>query len=146
MKKGKWYSNLSLTLPNKFEWCVDFKVSSKSGSEDRVWLTPTEISGSNEQPPYALGVQFDETYAVFRNRRNGSTINLSGGTTYSANTYTSFKLVVDGSDLTGYINGNLIGTGQETWIGNYSSWWFAYSFWKRPNITGTLKNLKIKTL
>ena len=146
MLKGDVYSNVSIpTLPNHFVWEMDMKTSSNSGSENRFFLTTTNFSG--EQPPYALWTQIAGSGASKGgSRNNSSTYNSSSSVTLSANTYGHFKVERNGDTVTFYVNGTNVGSLTETWIDNYSSWWFSYSFWKRPNITGTWKNLKIKAL
>ncbi|MBE6508261.1 MAG: hypothetical protein E7Z77_02480 [Methanobrevibacter sp.] len=142
---GNVYNNLNIpSLPDNFVWEMDMKTSSNSGSENRFFLTATANSG--EQPPYALWVQIASSGASKGGSRRNGTYNSSGSVTVSANTYAHFKVERNGSTVTYYVNDTNVGSLTEDWIGNYSSWWFSYTFWKRPNITGTWKNLKIKPL
>lgn len=119
------------------------KVSSKSGSENRVFLTATDFNGN--QPPNALFGQLDSTKAVGGSRRDGST-NGVNSTDYSANTYVHFETIVDGTTVNFKADNNNLGSLTETWIPNYNTWWFSYTYWKTPNITGTVRNIKIKPL
>lgn len=147
MIKGNVYDNLSLTnLPQHFVWSIDMKVSSLSSSEDRIFLTPTAHNG--EQPPYGLWVQLASSSngAGYGVRRNGGSYASGSKLSYSANTYVHFEIDRNGDTITGSANNSNLGTMTETWIDDYNSWWFSYSFWKRSNITGTWKNLKIKAL
>lgn len=147
MSKGKYYSDLSLTLPTNFEWSCDFKVSSNSGSEDRVWLTPTEMSG--DQPSTAIAFQIVSNGGLYIiNRKNRVNNHPTGGgiSSSSANTYHHFILRVNGTTATCIVDDTNLGTMEIDWLQNYSSYWFAYSFWKRPSITGTVRNNKLKLL
>ena len=147
MIKGELYSGLSLpSLPNKFVWECDLKVSSQSSSEDRVVLTPTNFSG--EQNPYGIFIQLASSSngASFGIRRNGGTYGNGQKISYSADTYVHFKIVRDGSTIHGYVDNTDLGTMTETWLDDYNTWWFSYSFWKRPRITGTIRNMKLKAL
>lgn len=144
---GDVYNSLSIpTLPNHFVWEIDMKVSSTSGSEDRMFFTPTAMSG--EQPPNALWVEFSSssTGMVIGSRRSSNTYNTGSGKSYSANTYYHFKVERNGNTITGYVDDSNRGTLTESWIDNYSSWWFSYALWKRPNISLTWKNIKLKPL
>ena len=145
MVKSKIYDGLSLQLPSSFEWSVDMKVSSTSGSEDRLWLTPTEFNG--EQVPYSILSEFAGTKFRGGVRINGTTYGSPSNITASANTYYSFKAVVNGSSISYSANETNVGTlTDQNWISNYDTWWFAYSLWKRPSIKLTWKNMKIKRL
>lgn len=144
MSSGTVYSGLSLQLPQHFEWSLDMKVSSMSSSEDRIFLTATNHSG--EQPPWAIFVQFVSN-AITGGTRENSTIWSQGYSNPSANTYYNLKCERNEDTLIFSVNDQIIDTlTGKTWIDNYNSWWFSWSFWKRPYITGTWKNMKIKAL
>lgn len=144
MVRANIYNNMSLNLPSHFEWSMDFKVSSTSGSEDRIFLTASGFSG--EQPPNAIWIQYGGSSLTGGVRDNGNTIYASNGITGSSNTYATFTVEVNGTDISFKVNGNDVGNRTSSWITNKLNWWFCYSFWKRPSITGTWKNMKIKAL
>lgn len=144
LQTGTVYPNWNIQLPSNFVWEMDMKVSSCSSSEDRFFLTNSNFSG--EQPPTALWVQYASNCMLFVGARDNGTQTIQTGVQGSANTYAHFKVEVNGNTITGIINDTPIGSMNVSWLPTSSNWWFSYTFWKRPNITGTWKNLKIKAL
>ena len=143
--KNKIYNSLSITdLPNHFVWEMDMKISVSGTSGDRIFFTPQNLSG--DQPSNALWIQYESTFMNAGSRRSGSTYSMTTNTpTASADTYATFKMEREGSTITGSVDDTVCGTLTETWIDNYSSWWFSYVLW-RPNATLTWKNIKVKAL
>lgn len=146
--KGEVYSpRVELTLPQNCIWEVDMKASSLSGSEDRMFLTATDFDG--EQPSYAIFMEFNSQDVSCGFRFNGQTEygNVSS-TQYSVNTYHSFRLEKTSRDFVFKFDNASIGTMSDNlgWVDSAPIWWFAFACWKRPSITMSWKNMKIKVM
>lgn len=78
-------------------------------------------------------------------RENGSTVGLYPNLAYGSGSYRNFKIIKDGTDLTFYIDGNMIGTSTVSWIGNYSDYCLSMIRWTTSG-TSKLRNVKFKSL
>ncbi|WP_458456074.1 Ig-like domain-containing protein [Methanobrevibacter sp.] len=138
-------NDIEFELPLSYIWSVDAKVSSTSGSEDRLFLTPTNFDG--QQPPYSIFFDIAGSDANGGIRNNSSTYKGDLGKVKAiADAYNTFSLVKSNDVLTYTVDETEIGSIETDIFNEYTTWWFAYSLWKRPSITYTWRNMKIKAL
>lgn len=147
INRHRVYDNdFALTLPNSFEWSIDMKVSSTAGSEDRMLLTPIDDGSYIDQ--VSIGMFFDVagSNATGGIRENGTTIKGLDNILAVSDAYSSFSLTKIDNTIDYFVDGNEIGAIESDIFNNYSEYWFTYVLWKRPNISMTWRNIKIKPL
>ena len=139
-------NNLSQSLPSKCEISFDlYSDSSSDSGEHRFFLLPkSQYNSATTQPTNAIYV---DAYKTKMNigKRESSTIGLYTNLAYMSGSYRNFKIIKDGTDLTFYIDDNLIGTSTISWIGNHSDYCLSMMRWATGG-TSKIKNVKFKPL
>ena len=138
-------NNLSQSLPSKCEISFDIHSNNSTDSgEHRFFLLPkTQYSSGTTQPSYGIYVDALKTKMNLGKRENGSTVGLYPSLAYSSGSYRSFKILKDGTSLTFYIDGDMIGTSTISWIGNYSDYCLSMIRWSTSG-TSKIRNVKFK--
>lgn len=139
-------NSLSQALPNKCEISFDlYSNSSSDTGEHRFFLLPkSQYNSGTTQPTNAIYVDAFKTKMNI-GKRESSTIGLYTNLAYGSGSYRNFKIIKDGTDLTFYIDDNLIGTSTISWIGNYSDYCLSMMRWSTSG-TSKMKNVKFKPL
>ena len=139
-------NSLSQSLPSKCEISFDLYSDSRSDSgEHRFFLLPkSQYHSGTTQPTNAIYV---DAYKTKMNvgKRESSTVGLYTNLAYGSGSYRNFKIIKDGTDLTFYIDDNLIGTSTISWIGNHSDYCVSMMRWTTSG-TSKIKNVKFKPL
>lgn len=139
-------NNLIQSLPSKCEISFDlYSDSSSDAGEHRFFLLPkSQYNSGTTQPTNAIYV---DAYKTKMNigKRESSTVGLYTNLAYGSGSYRNFKIIKDGTDLTFYIDDNLIGISTISWIGNYSDYCLSMMRW-RVSGTSKMKNVKFKPL
>ena len=139
-------NNLSQSLPSKCEISFDlYSDNSKDNGEHRFFLLPkSQYSSGTTQPTNAIYVDALKTKMNI-GKRESSTVGLYINLPYGSGSYRNFKIIKDGTDLTFYIDDNLIGTSTISWIGNHSDYCLSMMRWSTSG-TSKIKNVKFKPL
>ena len=139
-------NNLSQSLPSKCEISFDlYSDNSKDDGEHRFFLLPkSQYSSGTTQPTNAIYVDALKTKMNI-GKRESSTVGLYINLPYGSGSYRNFKIIKDGTDLTFYIDDNLIGTSTISWIGNHSDYCLSMMRWSTRG-TSKIKNVKFKPL
>ena len=139
-------NSLSQSLPSKCEISFDLYSDSRSDSgEHRFFLLPkSQYSSGTTQPTNAIYVDALKTKMNI-GKRESSTVGLYTNLAYGSGSYRNFKIIKDGTDLTFYIDDNLIGTSIISWIGNHSDYCLSMMRWTTSG-TSKIKNVKFKLL
>jgi len=139
-------NSLSQALPSKCEISFDlYSNNSTDGGEHRFFLLPkSQYSSSTTQPTNAIYVDALKT-KMYIGKRESSTVALYTNLAYGSGSYRNFKIIKDGTDLTFYIDDNLIGTSTISWIGNHSDYCLSMMRWSTSG-TSKIKNVKFKPL
>ena len=139
-------NNLSQSLPSKCEISFDlYSDNSKDDGEHRFFLLPkSQYSSGTTQPTNAIYVDALKTKMNI-GKRESSTVGLYTNLAYGSGSYRNFKIIKDGTDLTFYIDDNLIGTSTISWIGNHSDYCLSMMRWTTRG-TSKIKNVKFKPL
>ena len=139
-------NNLSQSLPSKCEISFDlYSDNSKDNGEHRFFLLPkSQYSSGTTQPTNAIYVDALKTKMNI-GKRESSTVGLYINLPYGSGSYRNFKIIKDGTDLTFYIDDNLIGTSTISWIGNHSNYCVSMMRWSTSG-TSKIKNVKFKPL
>ena len=139
-------NSLSQSLPSKCEISFDlYSDSSSDSGEHRFFLLPkSQYNSGTTQPTNAIYV---DAYKTKMNigKRESSTVGLYTNLAYGSGSYRNFKIIKDGTDLTFYIDDNLIGTSTISWIGNHSDYCVSMMRWSTRG-TSKIKNVKFKPL
>lgn len=139
-------NNLIQSLPSKCEISFDlYSDSSSDTGEHRFFILPkSQYNSGTTQPTNAIYV---DAYKTKMNigKRESSTVGLYTNLAYGSGSYRNFKIIKDGTDLTFYIDDNLIGTSIISWIGNYSDYCLSMMRWTTSG-TSKMKNVKFKPL
>ena len=139
-------NDLSQALPSKCEISFDlYSDNSTDSGEHRFFILPkSQYSSSTTQPTNAIYVDALKTKMNI-GKRESSTVGLFANLAYGSGVYRNFKITKDGTDLTFYIDSDLIGTSTVSWIGNHSDYCFSMIRWSTSG-TSKMKNVKIKVL
>ena len=139
-------NNLSQSLPSKCEISFDlYSDSSSDTGEHRFFLLPkSQYNSGTTQPTNAIYV---DAYNTKMNigKRESSTVGLYTNLAYGSGSYRNFKIIKDGTELTFYIDDNLIGRSTISWIDNYSNYCLSMMRWNTRG-TSMMKNVKFKPL
>ena len=133
-------NDLSMTLPNKFEFTFKMK-STSSGS--RFMMVPTANKG-NSNPNYSVGCQQTSTSRVGLYRTT-SVSAVGSDTSTDGTIYHNWKIVRDGNTFKWYfddvqINSEII----LTWFDTYSPHTLGFMYWKTGSMS--VKDIIIKPL
>ena len=139
-------NDLSQALPSKCEISFDlYSDNSTDSGEHRFFILPkSQYSSSTTQPTNAIYVDALKTKMNI-GKRESSTVGLFANLAYGSGVYRNFKITKDGTDLTFYIDSDLIGTSTVSWIGNHSDYCCSMIRWSTSG-TSKMKNVKIKPL
>ena len=139
-------NNLIQSLPSKCEISFDlYSDSSSDTGEHRFFLLPkSQYNSGTTQPTNAIYVDALKTKMNI-GKRESSTVGLYTNLAYGSGSYRNFKIIKDGTDLTFYIDDNLIGTSIISWIGNHSDYCLSMMRWTTRG-TSKMKNVKFKPL
>ena len=139
-------NSLSQALPSKCEISFDlYSDNSSDSGEHRFFLLPkSQYSSSTTQPTNAIYVDALKT-KINIGKRESSTVALYPNLAYGSGVYRNFKIIKDENDLTFYIDGDLIGTSNISWIGNHSDYCLSMMRWSTSG-TSKIKNVKFKPL
>ena len=111
-------------------------------------MPKTQYSSGTTQPQYAIYFDLLKNNELgFGKRENNNTqsVGITTQTGVTLQTYHTIKYVKDGTSISAYIDGSLIGTFTLSWIGNYSDYTVSMMRWSSPG-TSKIKNVKIKPL
>ena len=124
------------------KYMVEFDFTMKTSF--RFYYTNTEVTSKGDQQDYGYG---------FSRNASGEFVISTRTTTTSNSTYTTglangeerrIKMVIDGTTVSFYDNGNLIRTQTNDWLTTNPPAYFSWATWGTGTVT--VKNIKIKPL
>ena len=133
-------NNLSLTMPNKFEW--SFKMKSNNAGSRFIMAPVSNKSSSN--PNYSIGVQQTSTSRVGLYRTSSVTA-VGSDASITGTDYHEWKITRDGNTFKWYFDGTQVNSDITlTWFDTYTPKTLGFMYWK----TGTMnvKDIVIKAL
>ena len=133
-------NNLSMTLPNKFEWTFKMK-SNSTGS--RFMCVPVANKG-DANPNYSIGVQQISNSRVGLYRTT-SVSAVGSDTSITGTDYHEWKIVRDGTTFKWYFDGSQVGNNTTlSWFDTYSPHTLGFVYWRTGGMY--VKDIIIKPL
>ena len=141
-------NSLSQALPSKCEISLDVWSNNTSSGEHRFFILPkTQYSSDTTQPSYAIYFDLLKNNQVALGKRENNSSQSVGFqmATATLGTYHTIQFVKDNTDISVYIDDNLIGSFTLSWIDNYTDYCMSMMRWSASG-TSKIKNVKFKPL
>lgn len=124
------------------KYMVEFDFTMKT--QFRFYYASTEVTSKGDQQDYGYGFSRNSYGEFVISTRTTTTSNSSYTTGLTNGETRRIKMIIDGTTVSFYDNGNLIRTQTNTWLTTHPPAYFSWATWGTGTVT--VKNIKIKPL
>lgn len=124
------------------KYMVEFDFTMKT--QFRFYYASTEVTSKGDQQDYGYGFSRNSYGEFVISTRTTTTSNSSYTTGLSNGETRRIKMIIDGTTVSFYDNGNLIRTQTNTWLTTHPPAYFSWATWGTGTVT--VKNIKVKQM